>query len=283
MKKMAIVGIFYDGYKDLWIDFLNLFQKFWPDCPYELYIVNQDEKIETDGKFKVLNAGIDAEYSRKVQYAVNNIDAEYFLLLLDDFFLSRKLEQNTLVNLMEYIIKNEINYCSLPLDDFSSTFKGKKITDFKGARKISPKSEYTVSCQPAIWNKNFLSQCIGNDNYNAWVFEGVYAKSKYAHTSIFLDNCIAQVDNLMHLKHGALQGRMIPKTSKYYKKIGYIMSNERQTLSRIQYSKHRAKSIVKGIVPLKLQKYIKSKIKTKSILEKYSSEINRVMKNLGID
>ena len=40
------------------------------------------------------------------------------------------------------------------------------------------KDEYTVSCQPAIWKKEFLKECIGTENYNAWICEGVYIYSK---------------------------------------------------------------------------------------------------------
>lgn len=33
-KKLAIVGIFYDGYYDIWGDFLDLIDKYWEDNPY---------------------------------------------------------------------------------------------------------------------------------------------------------------------------------------------------------------------------------------------------------
>ena len=32
---LAIVGIFWDGYYDMWEDFLELKEKFWRDCPYQ--------------------------------------------------------------------------------------------------------------------------------------------------------------------------------------------------------------------------------------------------------
>lgn len=282
MKKLAIVGIFFDDYKDLWRDFIHLFEENWPECPYDMYIVNQQENIDYESKFKIINAGKEAEYSRKVQTALEKINADYYLLLLDDFFLSKKIESNILESLLEYIYINDIKYCSLPLDDFSGSFKGKRIKDFKNMREITPKAEYTVSCQPAIWKKDFLSKCIGSENYNAWIFEGIYSKSVYAHTEEFLDKCVAHVNNLLELKHGAIQGKMLPSTVEYYKNNGYKMKNNRSILSKTKYFKYKTKIFVKNMIPLKIQKKIKSRIKSKSIIEKYNDEIITIMSKMNI-
>lgn len=40
MKKLVIVGIFFDGYKDLWYDFIYLFEENWLECLYDMYIIN---------------------------------------------------------------------------------------------------------------------------------------------------------------------------------------------------------------------------------------------------
>lgn len=49
--KLSIVGIFFDGYIDSWIDYIHCFEKFWPDCPYDHYIVNNVENIKDTGIF----------------------------------------------------------------------------------------------------------------------------------------------------------------------------------------------------------------------------------------
>lgn len=93
-KDLAIVGIFWDGYYDMWEDFLELKEKFWKDCPYPLYIVNQAKNLNFQKKYDVtvIHAGESAEYSKKVQTALAQIDSDYFLLLLDDFFFSAEIQ-----------------------------------------------------------------------------------------------------------------------------------------------------------------------------------------------
>jgi hypothetical protein len=277
-KKLAIVGIFYDGYLDLWKDFFALFKKFWPDCPYKLYVACQ--KTELNNDFTFLKAGEDAEYSKKVQTAVNEIDADYLLLILEDFFLSKPLDKNVIEPIFQYIIDNDIDYCAMPLPDFKRSYRGKKIknTTF---RKISPKAEYTVSCQPAIWKKDFLKKCVGELNYNAWIFEGVYSKAPFAHTEDFLKGCIVDKNNPLSIVHGAVQGKMLPKCVKTLRKSGYMLTTDRKVMSGSQAFKRQLKVLVSDYLPLFIRKAIKKRIKTSSVVDRYNEDIKTVIDSLG--
>ena len=86
--ELAIVGIWYDGYYDIWEDFLELKEKFWPDCPYPMYIVNQTKELTYEKKYDatVIHAGADAEYSKKIQTAIDwcwKISFSVILLILN--------------------------------------------------------------------------------------------------------------------------------------------------------------------------------------------------------
>lgn len=281
MSKLAVIGIFFDGYKDLWDDFISLMNKYWPNCPYEKCIVNQTLDYD-ESSFRVLHAGADAEYSKKVQVAIKQIDADYFLLLLDDFFAISSIDNSRINEIIEYIDKNDLNYYSMPLPEFRKSYKGKRIPKTKSLREVSSKAEYTVSCQPAIWKKSFLEKCVGHNNYNAWIFEGIYSKSTYAHTKEFLCKCVADTSNPLNLRHGALQGKIIPDTYACLTKTGYKLQSNREILSKRFYFKHKIKSRIKSIIPLSVQKKLRKFIKIKSIFDKYSSDIFREMKELGI-
>ena len=275
MNKLSIVGIFYDGYEDLWIDFLYLFNRFWPDCPYPVYIVNNEKDIN-DGfgeNIAVIHAGRDAEFSRKIQTALERIDSEYYLLLLEDFFVGKRINTITIENRISFIEKEKLKYYSMPLKEFQNIPNQKKYKEYGNLFRIMPDEEYTVSCQPAIWKKGFLQECIGTTNYNAWIFEGMYVRSEKVHTREFLDGCCTDNSNPLHLYHGALQGAIIPDTYQYFKKMGYCFYNQRRVLRRRQYAKHRLKMFVKRHVPLKAQKWIKKNMHVNSVIEKYEDEI----------
>ena len=276
--KLAIVGIWFDGYYDLWEDFLELFRKYWPECPYPLYVVEQEKEIDFDKDYNVtvLHAGADAEYSRKVQVAVNEIDADYYLLLLEDFFIGEPLKKNALAGVMKGIEEKGIKYYRIPLGEFTpKKYKGKIV-------RLTPDYEYTVSCQPSIWRRDFLKQCIGTDNYNAWVFEGIYSKSKKAHSDEFLDGCIIDYTNRLHLYHGALQGKMLNKTCDHFERMGYEFHNKRERLDKAAENKHKRKELVKSLIPINVQRYIKKHLKTSSVVERYDDQIQELITKMNL-
>ncbi len=285
MSKLAIVGIFYDGYYDIWEDFLELFEKFWPNCPYEKYIVNDIKDLEfpKDYGFKVIHAGKDAEYSKRVQTAVSQIDADYLLLVLEDFFVGNPVSNQKIADILSFVESEGIKYYSMPLEDFQWVNKRPQYKNFKGLERLSPKDEYTICCQPAIFKKDFLRQCIGVSNYNAWVFEGVYTKSKYAHTEEFLNGTCVDNSNPLQMYHGALQSKMLPKTVEHFASVGYTFKNKREILSSKQIKKHDFKKLIKKTLPIWAQNFLKKVFKTNSVLERYNQEISAVMSELGID
>ena len=278
MTKLAIVGIFFDGYYDLWEDFLELFEMNWGECPFPLYIINNEKnlKFEKNYNVQVFHAGKDAEYSRKVQLALEKIDAEYYLLLLEDFFIGEQLNRDVLSSTLNYIDSNKIRYYRMPLNEFISNNKKGKV------EKISPSMEYTLSCQPSIWKKSFLKECIGEDNYNAWIFEGIYVKSQKAHTVEFLKGCYVDYRNILRLYHGALQGKILRETYIYFKKRGYTFRTKRGIINRKERIKHKLKRIIDKNCPHFLRQIVKIYYKKNSVIEKYDKEINILIKKLKL-
>lgn len=284
-NELAIVGIFWDGYYDIWEDFLELKEKFWNNCPYPLYIVNQTKQLCYNKKYDVtvINAGEDAEYSRKVQVALEYIDAEYLLLVLEDFFFTCSLDGAVLDKYLEIMKNEDLYYLRMPLTEFRGSFRGSRFKDYESIINIGSSKEYTLSCQPSLWRKDFLKKCIGEGNYNAWVFEGIYAKSRMAHTSEFLSHCKIETSNALGLVHGALQGKMIPQTIDVIRNAGYEMKNKRPTLSVKYYESYEKKERLKAIIPYPMQKILKKYIRMNSILEKYDEEIKKQMCIMGIE
>ena len=283
-NELAIVGIFWDGYYDIWEDFLELKEKFWNNCPYPLYIVNQTKKLDYVKKYDVtvINAGADAEYSKKVICAIENIKSKYLLLMLDDFFFTKPLDGAVLDDRIQFMKENHLNYYSMPLPEFLDECNGSSFMGLSHIQNIETSKEYTLSCQPALWEKNFLAACIGQGNYNAWIFEGIYAKSKMSHTKQFLDQCKIDVSNELGLIHGALQGKMIPPTIEKLRQNGYDMKNTREVLSQSAYAAHERKAKLKAYLPLFLQKVIKRLFRIDSVTDRYYDDIVKQMKVMGI-
>ena len=82
MNKTAILLMTCEKYNKAWSPFFTLFNKYWPDCPYELY-------MGTDkGNFpgvNILSPGKDLSWTSNCIYALNNIDADRIIFFQEDF------------------------------------------------------------------------------------------------------------------------------------------------------------------------------------------------------
>ena len=288
MKKLAIVGVFYDGYYDLWEDFLELFFKNWPDCPYPLFIVDSEKDIQFDKSYNVsvVKAGKNAEYSKKIQTALTTLPFDYYLLLLEDFFISKPVNTKLIEEVIKIIIEKGIDYYVMPCPEFNnlqfSRFHSDK--EYLFVKKFDKRIEYTVSCQPAVWSKEFLSECIGTENYNAWIFEGMYAKSKTAHSDEFINKLRMDNRNILNIRHGAVQGKILPSVYRDLSREGYSFKSTRDILNKRKFYMHRIKQCAKTIMPLWVQKSIKKKgILRNSVTGKYVDEIQMMMKKMNLE
>ena len=160
--KLAIVGVFYDGYSDMWEDFLKIFRMNWPKCPYPLYIVNQEAEPDYISNYNVsvLHAGKNAEYSKKIKTAVDKIDADYYLLLLEDYFIGETIKEDILQPVLDFIVAKNVKYLG-----FSMNLYGPDKKKYFKPKKITPKSEYTIVSGNNIVEKNFLRNCVGDENF----------------------------------------------------------------------------------------------------------------------
>lgn len=284
-ERLAIVGIFYDGYEDVWRDFVRCFRKFWKDCPYQVYIIDvtANPVYFSDNNMTVINAGEGAEYSKKVQTALQQIDADYYLLLLEDFFLGYRLEKSILEPVLDYIEEKKIKYYSLSsLSSFTKYHSTLFDKNKKYLYNINPNLRYTLGCQATIWRKDFLQSCIGTRNYNAWVFEGALTNSKAVHTQQFLKGCVKDTRNILGLKHGVLQSKMLPRTIEYYKSIRFPLTSKREVMSESDFSKYVLKSKISASIPKCIHKILKKIVTKGAVLDKYANEIEILIKeNFG--
>src|SRR6476646_3876365 len=75
-----------DTYSDLWEPFLTLFHKYWPDCPYPIFLGSNAEDYN-DSRVRMIHAGHGNNWSNRVREQLERISSPYVLMMLEDFFL----------------------------------------------------------------------------------------------------------------------------------------------------------------------------------------------------
>ena len=251
MEKVSLLIVGFDPYKDVWDHYFELLEKYWPDRPRTYLATN----ILTPNYHNVraIPVGTDAEWSRKVSVALAEIETPYVILLLEDFFTTEFVQNDVLEDLIECICKNRIKYCKL-LNQ--SRIKGDVFDNKKYLRIIGASEEYGISLQPAIWDKDFLQQTVGTENYNAWIFELNQVKEKKQNREGI--DCIADTRNILKITHAVVQSKYLRKAVRVFAKQDYPLNIEQRAMLSIKDNfKYRLKCFMADNMPKQLKPILK--------------------------
>lgn len=253
---MTIVFIGFDGYSDIWDDCISLLHRFWANCPYKILFINNEKDVIWDG-VEVLHAGHHAEWSQKVQLAIKHCNTPYICLLLEDFLVSAPIDTKKVEKTIQFIKEEKIKYFKLvnmnrAIKNHDPIYKG-----YSFLHVIPEDDEYGISLQAAVWDKLYLKELLGTENYNAWVFEFNRVKEAKGKSNKCLPGCIFDSRNILNLKHGIIQSKYLPGTIRYFKKKGIKLNIEREVMGYVQYCRLRAISKGKYLIPKRFRKTVK--------------------------
>lgn len=251
-NNVSIVVIGFDGYKDVWDHYFNLINKYWYNRP-KTYLFTNELTITYENTLTI-PCGKNSEWSLKVKKAMEIIDTKYVVLLLEDFFTNSNVDSTKLYELISCMEKNDLKYCKL-LNQ--SKIRGESF-DNKDYLHVIPKDDkYGISLQPAIWEKEFLKELVGNENYNAWIFEFNRVANPIQNQNQI--NCIADDRNVLNITHAIVQSKYLRKAIKSFKKQNYIINtNERRQLTFIENLKYDLKCWFSEYTPTFLKPIFKS-------------------------
>ena len=254
LNDVSLLIIGYDPYKDVWDHYFELLEKYWPERPKTYLATN--ELVPEYKNVTVIPAGKDAEWSKKVIVALEKIETPFVVLLLEDFFTTRPVDSSKLAELLNCMKEGNLNYCKL-LNQ--SKIKGKIYDDKKYLRITNSDDEYGISLQPSIWRKEFLSETVGTENYNAWIFEFNQVKNKIQNRNGI--DCIGDRRNVLEITHTVVQSKYLRKAVRVFKKQDYeINLSARPMLSKKDNFKYRLKRAVASKKPPKFAKNVFKKI-----------------------
>ena len=88
---IALLVVSCDAYKDLWKIFFHCLFKYWPDCPYPIYL-GSNEAVYSDPRVKSILVGPDRDYSSNLLAMLKHINATWVLLWIEDFVLAAPVD-----------------------------------------------------------------------------------------------------------------------------------------------------------------------------------------------
>lgn len=222
--KLSIIVLSCDDYSDLWDDFFNFKERFWPDCPYPTYLVNDTKQYNRKG-VTVLNAGEGVMWSTRVRKALERIDTPYVCPILDDHYIIRTVNTRHFEELVSFAETNNVSYLAFERRAF---IQPEKEWQYMAPELvIIPKHlKYGINTSGAIWNKIDYMKLIGTEDYSPWKFE--YNMCELAKTEKGLPGVLlfdAGLTLNLCEKEIVRQGVFIPDAVKYVKEVTGVEIN----------------------------------------------------------
>lgn len=160
----AVVVSSCDAYEDAWAPFFTLFFKYWPDCPFPIYLITE---TKTYLDFRVVTLSYpDKSWATRTKNALEQIRESYVVWILEDLFLEAKTDNNYILRLLDYARTNNvatIKLCSPPPpeEDFDNNLN---------LGRISLVASYRTALIAGIWDKKIFSSLIKLGE-NPWQME----------------------------------------------------------------------------------------------------------------
>lgn len=170
-KDVTILVNSCDLYEDTWYPFFKLLQIQWTDCPYRIVLNTETKKYDCPFlNVETINSSVALSWTARLKYVLNQIDTEFVLFFLEDFFLLESVRTDGFEKALSIIRENE----DVGLVHFTPTEKEMPIpgNDLENCFYELPIRKRTLRTRVAIslFRKDYFLKLLYEDE-NPWQYE----------------------------------------------------------------------------------------------------------------
>ncbi len=140
-----------DAYSDAWSPLFALLKRYWPDCPFPIFLVSNEQTIDITG-VSCITLGEDQKWASNMLRALDVLPYEQILYFQEDYFLQRPVDNDTIFEMLKFARDSGAGYIRLtgaPDPDVPHE-------NSLGLGLLSPDLKFRVSLQAALWQRQTL-------------------------------------------------------------------------------------------------------------------------------
>ena len=256
-NNLAIVVTTCNAYRDVIKYFMSIFKTNWPNTSCNMYLITDKFDDVDTGDMEVINTHYEVSWSKRLLFGLNMIKEKYILFLMDDYYIGRKVNEDYINFILEYISANDLNYYDLR----NKNYNQKSIIKNK-ISLIKASKNYPISLQAAIWNKEFLVNFLSKKECSAWEVENYLKEYCDKLSTKFVPKAACDLTNPLNIKNAVIKGKWDPRVINFYKKKGVIINTKgRKKLCVKEIIKQDVFTFFSNIMPKKLRKNVKNILK----------------------
>jgi len=165
-SSVAIVVSSCDAFFDAWRPFAFFFRKHWSDCPFPVFLIVNELRVQSEF-IRPVSVGEDRNWASNMKTALGRIDAPRVLYLQEDYFLSAPVREEQLAADFAYAFEHDV-------DSFCLRARSRREAAFEPINNrfgVVPRdSDGRTRCQPTLWKREQLLSVL-RDGETAWEME----------------------------------------------------------------------------------------------------------------
>lgn len=234
-----------DSYSDIWEPLVESIEKFWADCPYDIYICSEQKEFKHDW-IKNIRVGSRASWGKMLLHVLEEVKTKNVIYMQEDYLLKGPTNNTRLAHFLTIFEATNAAYLRLlpwPGPD-------KKHSVYKEVGICSPGVKYRTSLQTAIWDKEILKSLVNKDDdgrFETWSIERSNTVNRE-----FL--CITPNSDHYNVNEhspypidyfatGVFQGKWLKECLQTFNKLGIkIDTSKRGVMNRLDFYKFALKS-----------------------------------------
>lgn len=165
MEYCSLVISSTDTSSHLWGLYSIFHKKYWSNCPFKIYLLNEKEKLyENSSVFNIQILNDEKHWSNMLLASLKTINSKYVILNFEDQIPIMNVINSKIIDTLKFMDQNSVGLVQIWQNNFH--FLRNKLKFIK----IPFGTPYRMSCSTGIWNKDFLINCL-KPNESPWKFE----------------------------------------------------------------------------------------------------------------
>ncbi len=111
-NKVTVLISSCDNFSDCWETYFYSFKKYWPDCPYKVFIITNYKDI-SDYNIKSIKVGDDKGWSLNIRSALKQINTSYLIYTHEDFWIKKQVDTHVINDYVKLMDLDQADYIGL--------------------------------------------------------------------------------------------------------------------------------------------------------------------------
>lgn len=211
-----------DAYQDAWSPFVALFDRYWPDCPWPVYFLTNDEVIDHP-RVHTFAVGEDLGWASNLKTFLDRVRPDSIIYLQEDYFLQNRVDTRRLASVVDYARSSGVGFVRLA----GSPDPDRAHPNPFGLGELSRSLKFRVSLQAAWWDVQVLRTLLV-DGETGWDMEvrGTLRALKLSEPFLAVDHTEPLIDYFYDT--AILKGRWMPGALRLCRREGIPVDTSRR-------------------------------------------------------